>query len=293
MAATAYHGIGEARLAGGSFYGVVAHRQKAGGAIFSELRHSQARKLPAHSHEMPFFCLFLGGDYGEKYGRQYMQFRPFTLSFRPADVPHLDEVGPRGAHMFGIEASRVWQEMIESASGNLSVGYDTRGGDQLWLALKLFRETRVPLNPDDLQVESLMAELLAVTAFKPDRTHDAPPWLRRVKDRLQSECAEPVTLAALAAEAGVHPVHLSRSFRKFTGYGLGEYQRRLRLRQACELMLDARLSLADVSFATGFADQSHFTRACKAITGASPGVLREFVRGGGATSVATLCPRLS
>jgi AraC family transcriptional regulator len=293
MAATAYHGIGETRLSGGSFYGVVAQRQRVGGAIFTELRHSTARKLPAHSHEMPFFCLFLGGDYGEKYGRQYMQYRPFTLSFRPADVPHMDEIGPHGARMFGIEASRGWQEMVESASGSLSVAYDLRGGNQLWLALKLFRETRTPVEPDHLQIESLMAELLALTGCPPDRTHDAPFWLRRVKDRMESEFRDRLTLADLAGSAGVHPVHLSRSFRKFSGYGLGEYLRRLRVRHACELMLDSRRSLAEISFDSGFADQSHFTRACKEITCTSPGMMRELVRGAGATSGATLCPRPS
>lgn len=291
--AAAQEAIGEARLAGGSFYGAIAHRQNTGGAIFTELRHNQARKLPAHSHEMPFFCLFLSGDYGEQYGRRYVQFRPFTLSFRPAEVPHRDEVGPRGARMFGIEANRRWQDLVESASGTLQVAYDTEGGDRLWLALKLYCETSAPVETNDLQVESLMAELLAATTCRPERTHDAPFWLRRVQHKLREECCEPLTLEGLASEAGVHPVHLSRSFRKFTGYGLGEYVRRLRLRQACELMLNPRLSLADIGYATGFADQSHFTRACHAITGASPGGLRELVRDRSATSLSILCPRPS
>ncbi len=293
MASDAQQGTGEARLAGGSFYGAVANRKSVGGAIFTELRHDRPRKLPAHSHEMPFFCLFFGGDYGEHYGRQYMQFRPFTLSFRPAGVPHMDEIGPRGARMFGIEASNTWQQMVESASGNLSIAYDLRGGDRLWLALKLYCETCTPLEADDLQVESLMAEMLALTGCAQERSHDAPAWLRRVKDRIDSEFRERLTLADLAAEVAVHPVHLSRSFRKFSGCGLGEYLRRLRVRHACELLLASRLSLAEISFATGFADQSHFTRACHTITGASPGALRALLHQGGATSVASLCPRPS
>ncbi len=293
MASDVQQTASEARLSGGSFYGSVAHRKNVGGAIFTELRHDRARKLPTHSHEMPFFCLFLGGDYGEQYGRQYMQFRPFTLSFRPAGVPHMDEIGPRGARMFGIEASKTWQQMVESASGNLSIAYDLRGGDRLWLALKLYCETCTPQDADDLQVESLMAEMLALTGCPPDRSHDAPPWLRRVKQQLESEFRNRLTLTELAAEVAVHPVHLSRSFRKFSGCGVGEYLRRLRVRHACELMLSSELSLADISFDTGFADQSHFTRACHAIAGVSPGALRALIREGGSTSVATLCPHPS
>jgi AraC family transcriptional regulator len=293
MAAAAERAIRETRLTGGSFYGAIALRQNVNGAIFTELCHDRARKLPAHSHEMPFFCLFLGGDYGEQYGHRYMQFRPFTLSFRPAEVPHMDEVGSRGARMFGIEASRRWQDLVESASGKLSVAYDVQGGNQLWLALKLYREVRALPHPDQLQIDSLMAELLAATAGRDDRTHDAPSWLRRLLEKLQEEFCEPMALECLAWEARVHPVHLSRSFRKFTGYGLGEYVRRLRLRHACELMLEPHLALADISVAAGFADQSHFTRCCQAVTGITPGVLRSLVRDAGATSVATLCPRPS
>ena len=76
----------------------------------------------------------------------------------------------------------------------------------------------------------------------------------------------------LANEAGVHPVHLSRVFRKFTGVGIGEYVHRLRIREACELRLDPEQSLADISCDLGFADESHFTRTFHGLTGTSPGV---------------------
>ena len=36
-------------------------------------------------------------------------------------------------------------------------------------------------------------------------------------------------------------------------------------------------SLAEISLATGFADQSHFTRAFRRITGMSPGAFRRLV----------------
>ena len=49
MAASAQSPGSEQRLAGGNFYGGIASRQAVGGAIFTELRHAEARKLPAHS----------------------------------------------------------------------------------------------------------------------------------------------------------------------------------------------------------------------------------------------------
>lgn len=274
MAASAQTANSEERLPGGQFYGGVLGRQSVGGAIFTELRHSQARKLPAHSHELPFFCLFFGGDYAEKYGRRDVQFRPFTMSFRPAGVPHQDEVGPQGARMFGIEIERECQRSLDEGSGNLGIAYDFEGGESLWLALKLYSETRTPLAPQDLQVESLVSELVGAVACKPESCTAAPYWLRRILDKLRTEFRERLTMDDLAREAGVHPVHLSRVFRRATGKGIGEYVHRLRIREACERMTHPDVPLAEISCDLGFADQSHFTRTFHRITGSSPGAFR-------------------
>jgi AraC family transcriptional regulator len=270
-AQTATH---EQRLTGGNFYGSVASKRAVGGAIFTELQHSRARKLPAHSHELPFFCLFFGGDYAEKYCHRDVQFRPFTLSFRPAGNLHQDEIGPRGARMFGIEVEPEWRRRLQACSGNLGVAYDFEGGELLWLGLKLYSETRTPLDPRDLQVESLVSELLGLVACKPERCLTPPYWLRRLREKLHAEFRERLTMDDLAREAGVHPVHLSRVFRRVTGKGIGEYVHRLRIREACERMIHPEASLAEISSELGFADQSHFTRIFHSIAGTSPGSFR-------------------
>jgi len=51
----------------------------------------------------------------------------------------------------------------------------------------------------------------------------APLWLKRVLDKLHAECCTRLTLDDLSATAGVHPVHLSRVFRRFQREGIGEY----------------------------------------------------------------------
>ena len=79
----------------------------------------------------------------------------------------------------------------------------------------------------------------------------------------------------LASEAAVHPVHLSRVFHKFTRVGIAEYVHRLRIREACELMLDPEQSLAAITCDLGFADQSHFTRTFHDITGTDPASFAE------------------
>jgi AraC-like DNA-binding protein len=50
---------------------------------------------------------------------------------------------------------------------------------------------------------------------------------------------------------------------------------RLRIRTACERLLAVEASLSEVSFATGFADQSHFCRVFRRITGMTPQTFRK------------------
>jgi AraC family transcriptional regulator len=267
---------GQQALGAGAFFGAVQSRREQCGAIFTDLRHTSPRKLPSHAHELPFFAVLMEGLYGERYGRQEKQFRPFTVHFRPAGVPHQDEVGPNGVRFFEIEVRPIWRKRLEDCSAALDVARDDcKGGELLWLGMKLFREVHgVAATPDDFSVESLLAELMAAAARMPRENSYRPAWLGRMIERLAVEYSERLTLDDLSREAGVHPVHLSRVFRKCVGEGIGEYVHRLRVRAACEQILEPEISIAEVSLALGFADQSHFTRAFRRVTGMTPAAFR-------------------
>jgi AraC family transcriptional regulator len=266
----------EARLQGGQFFGAVRHRLEHSGAVFSDLRHPVPRKLPMHSHELPFFGLLLRGSYGERYGREQKQFSPMSLMFRPAGIPHQDEIAPGGLRFFHVELRPGWKARLAECSGKLDQGCeDTRGGPLFWLTMQLFRETFAVERADPLSVESLLAEVTALAARLPLQEKKQPPlWLERVLDKLHAECCVRLTLDDLSAAAGVHPVHLSRVFRRFQREGIGEYTRRLRVRASCRYLLDPELPLTEISLLTGFADQSHFTREFRRITGLTPRIFR-------------------
>lgn len=262
-------------MGAGNFFGAIHGAREQCGAIFSDVRHASPRKLPRHSHELAFFALVLSGHYRERCGRREGQYAPFTLMFRPAGVPHQDEIGPRGVRLYEIELRPSWQRHLANCSAALDTPRDDIGGGPLlWLAMKLFREVEASPAPNDLAVESLLAEILSFAARSAEReSRHAPGWLPRILDKLQAEHCRRLTLDELAREAGVHPVHLSRVFRR-RGEGIGEHVHRLRVRTACERMLAPHVSLSELSFATGFADQSHFTRAFRKITGMTPAAFR-------------------
>jgi AraC family transcriptional regulator len=263
-------------LGSGNFYGAVRGRVVHSAAIFTDLRHSVPRRLPCHSHELPFFGLVLEGQYGERYGRESKQFHPCSIMFRPAGVPHQDEIGPQGVRFFHIELRPAWRRRIAECSCNLDhASEDSRGGRMVWLGMKLLRATFGAPQLDELCVDNLLAETVALAARLPvEETHRPPSWFSRILDKLQTEHCSRLTLEELSKEARVHPVHLSRVFRRFQGEGIGEYVHRLRARTASVLLLNRELSLAEISLSTGFADQSHFTRAFRRIAGMTPNVFR-------------------
>ena len=85
-----------------------------------------------------------------------------------------------------------------------------------------------------------------------------------------------VTLAQVAEAVSVSPEHLSRVFRRETGFGFSEYLTLLRL-QSAETMLknDAGLSVSEAAFASGFNDSNYFSQRFKALYGFSPSKLRK------------------
>ena len=101
------------------------------------------------------------------------------------------------------------------------------------------------------------------------------PWQeRRAKELMSASLESDVTLGRLAAECGLSSRHFTRAFRLSTGMPPHRWFVRQRVERAKELLRTPSLSLVDVAVSSGFADQSHFTRAFKGVVGVTPGLWR-------------------
>lgn len=96
------------------------------------------------------------------------------------------------------------------------------------------------------------------------------PRVAAMKARLAAELAEPITLAELADEVGLSPFHAARLFTRATGLAPHAWRNQLRLQHALG-PLRSGMSVTDVAAASGFTDQSHFTRHFKRMFGVPPG----------------------
>ena len=100
----------------------------------------------------------------------------------------------------------------------------------------------------------------------------------RVIDYIEAHLGEPLSVAELASVACLSAGYFSRSFRATTGEALWAYVRRRRGERAMEMLRTTRLSIAEIAYACGFANQGHFTECFKRQFAMTPGAVRRDVR---------------
>lgn len=260
----------------GHFYGEIVRKRQESGLILSELKHEGARKLPRHSHELAYFCLLLNGNYWEQCGPKRITYKPLTVMFHPPAATHVDEIGPHGGRFFSVEVKNEWMDRLRECLGPTDLDSSLHEADLAWLAMRLYREHKQADACSILTIEGLVLEMLAIVGrMKPVKERGGPSWLSRALELLNEEFRGNLKIQDIANVIGVHPFHLSRVFRSVHRQTIGEYVQKLRITYACKQLATADNDLATVALAAGFADQSHFTRVFKNITGITPSVYRQ------------------
>lgn len=88
---------------------------------------------------------------------------------------------------------------------------------------------------------------------------------------IKENYAEEIHLSDLARRCSVSPEHLSRVFKKETGFGISEYLSMVRLQQAQRLLTESpTLSIAKIADRCGYNDSNYFSEQFKKAYGVSP-----------------------
>jgi transcriptional regulator GlxA family with amidase domain len=94
--------------------------------------------------------------------------------------------------------------------------------------------------------------------------------LRRAKDLVDRDFAEPLDVPALAREAHASRAHFVRSFKEAFGETPHAYLLHRRIERAKDLLRNTPLSVTEVSVAVGFRSLGSFSTAFRQLVGEPP-----------------------
>lgn len=98
--------------------------------------------------------------------------------------------------------------------------------------------------------------------------------VRRVRDRIDREYAQPLDVEDLARGAHLSAGHLSREFRRVYGESPYAYLMTRRIERAMTLLRRGDLSVTDICFTVGFSSLGTFSTRFSELVGVSPSAYR-------------------
>jgi AraC family transcriptional regulator len=239
-------------------HGVVLFQRESGRYRITETQHPAGFALPRHAHDRSALTLVLEGSFSETIRASEWTCEHLSLVFKPAGLEHANRYGPRGATSFIVE--------FDGATHAPPLG----PGDftQLLVPMALAaRDALMHPASTHLAAEALIHE---ITSPSRDREGSAkPPWLNRIVARLRESITDPPGLEELGIEAGVHPVHVSRAFRRSYGITMTRFLARCRIAEGIR-QLARGAPIPTTAIGLGYYDQSHFTTAFRRETGMTP-----------------------
>ncbi|HJQ39510.1 MAG TPA: AraC family transcriptional regulator [Thermoanaerobaculia bacterium] len=256
----------------GTFCGDAVSSRDVRGLTLTDYTYRPALRIAPHRHETAYLSIVLTGGYEESLQSGERTCRAGTVTFHLPNEQHADRFGAEGARIFTIEFEPRWLEAVPMLDRPATFN----GGPVASLMLRASAELARMDDVSPLAIEGLAYEMLAEAVR--GAKGSAPRWLERARAVVAERFRERLTLESIAAEAGVHPAHLTREFRRHYGTTIGDAIRARRVEAASHALAFSAEPIARIALDAGFANQSHFSAAFRRVTGMSPARYRRALR---------------
>ncbi len=252
---------------------------------FQADRYPGGIRHPPHRHDELQLSLVMSGRVAETVGSVTEFAGALSVVAKDAGVVHADAFGNQGA--------RVARLTLPSGTIGALVGEPSRSPGWRWMHdarvarpfLRLVHRATTGARAFGADDPDLLDLLVSFTARAAPSPRGRPPaWLEEAMRDLRASWHPGLRVTDVAARAGVHPVYLARSVRRWFGTGVGEELRRLRFRSAAAAVAEVSGTLSSVAHGGGFADEPHLCREFRRAVGMTPGRYRALVGGLGYTS---------
>ena len=94
--------------------------------------------------------------------------------------------------------------------------------------------------------------------------------LRQIIEYIHRHVDSEIKLTTLAEMAGISQYYFCQLFKQSLGISPYQYVLQLRVERAKQLLKSQKMTICDIALACGFANQSHFTKHFRKLTGTTP-----------------------
>ncbi len=114
-------------------------------------------------------------------------------------------------------------------------------------------------------------DLISSEAYDPDNTlMPSGSTLHKVYNYLYKKFRDEITLGEIAKYAHQNPTALCRTFKRETGKTIFQFLNKIRVENACKLLLETDMSISQVAYESGFTNLPHFNNQFRALIGRTP-----------------------
>ena len=103
-----------------------------------------------------------------------------------------------------------------------------------------------------------------------ERQHVGNKRIRKVKDWLEENHANPILLENISAESGMSPTGFSRAYKQLTGDLFSDCLTEIRIRKACLSLIRTDDSIMGVAYQHGFNSDAYFVNVFRKKKGVTP-----------------------
>lgn len=219
-----------------------------------------------HYHENPHICFLLQGEDIESRNNRLYERKTGEIYFYFSGEKHASISRKSLSKNTIIELDKTFLGKYEFSESQIEKAVN-ENLDAKFLILKIQQEMLIDDDCSHLTIQSLLLNLID---YSKSNNKTAPRWVKKLDDLLNDKWNEKITLDELAAAIEKYPTTISKHFRKYFFCTLGEYLRKIRISKSIPLIKNSQMPLTEIAFYCGFADQSHFTRNFKEMTGFLP-----------------------
>jgi len=249
----------------------------AGGLSLHIAQYRSGMRQAPHDHGELHLSIVLRGTVTETIGGRTELLSPLSVVSKDPGVRHANAWGDDGAVLARLSITGLG---LGDVAGDRRAAGAWHWSHDLGVAapfLRLVRRASVAdsrVDDDDADV----ADLVAALTSRRDRPTQPPAWLADAMALVRDGWRPGLTVGDVARHAGVHPVYLARSMRRWYGVTAGGELRSARMRHAVLALAAERGPVSGVAHASGFADEPHFCRSLRHSAGITPRRLRDVVR---------------